>query len=177
MDLEPFKVLLEAQNKSFKTASDVIVEQLKSSIQHFEETITDLVKSFEFKQVNVKQLQSEGYLKCNEIRWIPLHLIQRNTVPVLAESASHQFDSSQNLRKGPVAVHAASANNLFVLKCRGRDRSDLQHYSRPRGSFRTQPMTKQHIINMAEPHVITRGIKAPAAVHSSVSLPGFSSLG
>ncbi|KAK3888641.1 hypothetical protein Pcinc_007366 [Petrolisthes cinctipes] len=117
------------------------------------------------------------YLKCNGIRWTPLHLSPRNTIPVLAESASHQFDSSRNLGEGPIAVHAARANNLFVLNCRGRDSSDLQQYSRPRGSSHTQPMTEQHVVNMAELHVITRGIKTPVAVHSSVRVPGFTSLG
>ncbi|KAK3894997.1 hypothetical protein Pcinc_001290 [Petrolisthes cinctipes] len=123
------------------------------------------------------KLVSRRYLKFNGIKWTPLHLSQLNTVLVLAESASHQFDSSWNHGEGPVAVHSARANNLFVLKCRGRDSSDLQQYSRPRGSSRTQPLTEQHVVNMAEPHVITRGIKAPAAVHSGISLPGSSSLG
>ncbi|KAK3882398.1 hypothetical protein Pcinc_013215 [Petrolisthes cinctipes] len=59
MDLEDVKVLLEAQDKTFKTALDIIVEQLKSRIQHSEETITDLVKSLEFTQAEVKELQNE----------------------------------------------------------------------------------------------------------------------
>ncbi|KAK3863122.1 hypothetical protein Pcinc_031064 [Petrolisthes cinctipes] len=59
MDLEAVKVLLAAQDKTFKTALDIIVEQLKSRIQHSEETITDLVKSLEFTQAEVKELQNE----------------------------------------------------------------------------------------------------------------------
>ncbi|KAK3894113.1 hypothetical protein Pcinc_002131 [Petrolisthes cinctipes] len=56
------------------------------------------------------KLISRRYLNCNKVRWIPLHLSRRYIVPVLVESASHQFDSSRNLGEGPVAVHAASVN-------------------------------------------------------------------
>lgn len=59
MNLEAVKVLLEAQDKTFKTALDVIVEQLNSRIKQSEETIADLVKSLEFSQAEVKELQSE----------------------------------------------------------------------------------------------------------------------
>ncbi|KAK3873510.1 hypothetical protein Pcinc_021478 [Petrolisthes cinctipes] len=56
------------------------------------------------------KLISRRYLKCIKVRWIPLHLSRRYIVPVLVESASHQFDSSRNLGEGPVAVHAARVN-------------------------------------------------------------------
>lgn len=59
MDIEAVKVLLQAQDKTFKTAIDVVVEQLKSRLHAAEETIADLTRSLEFSQHEVKDLQSE----------------------------------------------------------------------------------------------------------------------
>ena len=59
MELEAIKVLLETQSKSFKTAIDIVVEQLTSRIQTIEGTIADLIKSLEFTQAEAKDLQSE----------------------------------------------------------------------------------------------------------------------
>ncbi|KAK4309380.1 hypothetical protein Pmani_018985 [Petrolisthes manimaculis] len=57
--MEAIKVLLEAQNNSFKRALDVIVEQLNSRIKATEETVRDLTRSLEFSQAEVKDLQSQ----------------------------------------------------------------------------------------------------------------------
>ncbi|KAK3885657.1 hypothetical protein Pcinc_010143 [Petrolisthes cinctipes] len=59
MEIEAIKVLLEAQNNSFKSALDVIVEQLNSRIEATEETVRDLTRSLEFSQAEVKDLQSQ----------------------------------------------------------------------------------------------------------------------
>ncbi|KAK3889929.1 hypothetical protein Pcinc_006083 [Petrolisthes cinctipes] len=59
MEIEAIKVLLEAQNNSFKSALDVIVEQLNSRIKGTEETVRDLTRSLEFSQAEVKDLQSQ----------------------------------------------------------------------------------------------------------------------
>lgn len=59
MDLQAVKVLLEAQDKTFKTAIDIVVEQLKSRIQLAEGTIADLIKSLEYTQSETKDLQNE----------------------------------------------------------------------------------------------------------------------
>lgn len=59
MDLEAIKVLLEAQDKTLRTALDIIVDQLKSRIQDAETTISDLTRSLEYTQAEVKDLQSE----------------------------------------------------------------------------------------------------------------------
>lgn len=59
MDLDAVKVFLEAQNKTFKTALNIVVEQLKSRIEQSEGAIKDLVRSLEFSQAEVKDLQSE----------------------------------------------------------------------------------------------------------------------
>lgn len=59
MDIEAVKVLLETQERTFKTALDIVVEQLNSRIKTAEGTITDLIKSLEFSQSEVKDLQGE----------------------------------------------------------------------------------------------------------------------
>ncbi|KAK3884855.1 hypothetical protein Pcinc_010896 [Petrolisthes cinctipes] len=59
MEIEAIKVLLEAQNNSFKSALDFIVEQLNSRIKATEETVRDLTRSLEFSQAEVKDLQSQ----------------------------------------------------------------------------------------------------------------------
>lgn len=59
MDLEAIKVLLDAQNKTFKTAIDIVVNQLNSRIQKAEETAAEVIKSLEFTQTEVKELQCE----------------------------------------------------------------------------------------------------------------------
>lgn len=52
-------MLLEAQDKTLRTALDIIVDQLKSRIQDAETTISDLTRSLEYTQAEVKDLQSE----------------------------------------------------------------------------------------------------------------------
>lgn len=52
-------MLLETQDKTFKSALDIVVDQLKSRIQSAEGTITELVRSLEFSQAELKDLQSE----------------------------------------------------------------------------------------------------------------------
>lgn len=59
MDLDAIKVLLEAQERTFRTAMDIVVEQLKSRIQTMEGTIADLIKSLEFTQAEVLDYKGE----------------------------------------------------------------------------------------------------------------------
>ncbi|KAK3887048.1 hypothetical protein Pcinc_008813 [Petrolisthes cinctipes] len=59
MDTEAVKVLLEAQDRTFRTAIDLVVEQLKSRLQAAEGTVLDLTRSLEFSQQELKDLQSE----------------------------------------------------------------------------------------------------------------------
>ena len=67
MDIEAVKVLLQAQERTLKTAMDLVMEQMKSRIQTAEGTIVDLTKSLEFTQGEVRDLQSEvKVLKKNE---------------------------------------------------------------------------------------------------------------
>ena len=59
MDLAAVKLLLEAQDKTFKSALDIVVEQLKSRIQLAEGALSEVTKSLEFTQDQVKDLITE----------------------------------------------------------------------------------------------------------------------
>lgn len=59
MNIEAVKVLLDAQDKTFKTAIDIVVDQLNARIVKAEETVADVIKSLEFSQAEVKDLQGE----------------------------------------------------------------------------------------------------------------------
>ena len=59
MDIAAVKVLLESQERTFKTALDIVIEELKSRIQLAEGTLTEVIKSLKFSQSEVKDLQGE----------------------------------------------------------------------------------------------------------------------
>ena len=59
MELEAIKVLLEAQDRAFKSAMDIVVQQLTARIQATENRTEDLVRSLQFTQAEVKDLQNE----------------------------------------------------------------------------------------------------------------------
>lgn len=59
MDLDAFKLLLESQDRAFRSAMDVVIEQLKGRIQITEGTITDLIKSLEYSQAEIVDLRNE----------------------------------------------------------------------------------------------------------------------
>ncbi|KAK4316578.1 hypothetical protein Pmani_012280 [Petrolisthes manimaculis] len=59
MDIEVIKVLLETQDRAFKSALDIVVEQLTARIQAAEKRTEDVVKSLEFTQAEVSDLLNE----------------------------------------------------------------------------------------------------------------------
>ncbi|KAK3886519.1 hypothetical protein Pcinc_009389 [Petrolisthes cinctipes] len=59
MDIEAIKVFLEAQDRAFKSAMDIVVEQLTSRIQAAEKRTEDVVKSLEFTQAEMSDLLNE----------------------------------------------------------------------------------------------------------------------
>ena len=59
MDIEAFKVLLEAQERTLRSAMDIVVKQQHERIQLVEGTVTDLIKSLEFSQAEIKDLKNE----------------------------------------------------------------------------------------------------------------------
>ena len=56
MYLEAIKVLLEAQDRAFESALDIIIEQLTARVQTAENRTEDLMKSLEFTQAEVNAL-------------------------------------------------------------------------------------------------------------------------
>ena len=67
MDSETLKVLLKSQEGAFKSAMDVVSEQLKSRITSLESTVSDLRTSLEFSQAEIVDLKNEvkNYDKIN----------------------------------------------------------------------------------------------------------------
>lgn len=59
MDLDAVKLLLEAHERAFKSALEVVVDQLKEKIQKTEGTVTDLIKSLEFSQSEIVDLKNQ----------------------------------------------------------------------------------------------------------------------
>ncbi|KAK3871800.1 hypothetical protein Pcinc_023087 [Petrolisthes cinctipes] len=59
MDIEAIKVLLEAQDRAFKSAMDIVIEQLTARIQAAEKRTEDVVKSLEFTQAEMSDLLNE----------------------------------------------------------------------------------------------------------------------
>ncbi|KAK3891048.1 hypothetical protein Pcinc_005052 [Petrolisthes cinctipes] len=58
MDIEAIKVLLDAQDRAFKSAMDIVIEQLTARIQTAEKR-TEVVKSLEFTQAEMSDLLNE----------------------------------------------------------------------------------------------------------------------
>ena len=59
MDLEAVKVLVETQDKAFRTAMELVVDQLKPRLLVAEGTITEFIKSLKYTQEEVKDVKSE----------------------------------------------------------------------------------------------------------------------
>ncbi|KAK3895726.1 hypothetical protein Pcinc_000649 [Petrolisthes cinctipes] len=59
MDLDAIKVLLEAQERTLRSAMDLVVQQQNSKIITMEGTIADLIRSLEFTQVQMLDFKGE----------------------------------------------------------------------------------------------------------------------
>lgn len=59
MDLEAIKVLLETQERTFRSAMKIVVDELKERVRLVESTVTDLIKSLEFSQAEIRDLKSD----------------------------------------------------------------------------------------------------------------------
>lgn len=60
MDINAIKLLLDSQEKAFKSALDVTVEQFQARISTMETTIRDLTTSLEFTQAEEYDLKREA---------------------------------------------------------------------------------------------------------------------
>ena len=87
MDLDALKVLLEAHERAFRSAIDVVIDQLKGRIQTTEGAITDFIKSLEFFQAEIidlknqmkvlQQSNTEKQVEIDGLRTIVVELQQR----------------------------------------------------------------------------------------------------
>ena len=53
------KILLDSQNQAFRSALDIVVDQFNSRIATMETKISDLIRSLEFSQAEVSDLEAE----------------------------------------------------------------------------------------------------------------------
>lgn len=60
MDTDAFKLLLESQERTFRSALDVVTKQFQARISSMEGTISELTKSLEFTQAEVLDLKREA---------------------------------------------------------------------------------------------------------------------
>ena len=60
MDLSAVKILLESQERAFKTAMDTIVKQMNDQISKLEAEVSDLTTSLEFTQHEVDELKANA---------------------------------------------------------------------------------------------------------------------
>lgn len=101
MDLDGVKLLLEAHERAFRSAMDVVIEQLKGRIQITEGTITELIKSLEFSQAEVKDLKNQVKVlqKSDTEKQVEIDSL-KSTIVDLQQRVNYQEDYSRrnNLR-------------------------------------------------------------------------------
>lgn len=59
MIIDVVEMLYEFQNRAFRTALHVVIDQLKSRIHESKGTTTELMKTLAYSQADVRDLQSE----------------------------------------------------------------------------------------------------------------------
>ena len=59
MDTSLFQSMLEAQERAFKTALDVVVKQMNTQINKLENKVTDLTTSLEYSQRELDDMKTE----------------------------------------------------------------------------------------------------------------------
>ena len=101
MDLSALKMLLESQERAFKTAMDMVVKQMNDQINKLETKVSDLTTSLEFTQHEVDELKAnarEHNKERNEDKAVIENLAHK--VKDLEEKVIYQEDYSRrkNLR-------------------------------------------------------------------------------
>ena len=60
MDSAAFKMMLESQERAYKSALDVVVQQMQDQINKLESKVSDLATSLEFTQKEVDELKANA---------------------------------------------------------------------------------------------------------------------
>lgn len=101
MDLDAVKLLLEAHERAFRSAMDVVIDQLKGRIQITEGTITELIKSLEFSQAEINDLKNQVKVlqKADTEKQVEIDSL-KSTMVDLQQRVNYQEDYSRrnNLR-------------------------------------------------------------------------------
>ena len=101
MDFEAVKVLLESQERAFRSAVDIAVEQMKARIQAAEGMTNEVIKSLEFSQGDIRELRNEVKVlrKSDAEKQVVIEALQ-SKVAELEHRLNYQEDYSRrnNLR-------------------------------------------------------------------------------
>ncbi|KAK3893781.1 hypothetical protein Pcinc_002416 [Petrolisthes cinctipes] len=101
MDLDAVKVLLESQERTFRSALELVVEQWKERIRLVEGKMTDLTKSHEFSQAEILDLKNNEKVlqKLNKEKQVAVEELQ-SRVAELNHQLNYQEDYTRhnNLR-------------------------------------------------------------------------------
>lgn len=101
MDLDAVKLLLDAHERAFRSAMDVVIDQLKGRIQITEGTITELIKSLEFSQAEINDLKNQVKVlqKADTEKQVEIDSL-KSTMMELQQRVNYQEDYSRrnNLR-------------------------------------------------------------------------------
>ncbi|KAK3881888.1 hypothetical protein Pcinc_013713 [Petrolisthes cinctipes] len=101
MDLDAVKVLLESQERTFRSALELVVEQWKERIRLVEGKMTDLTKSLEFSQAEILDLKNNEKVlqKLNKEKQVAVEELQ-SRVAELNHRLNYQEDYTRrnNLR-------------------------------------------------------------------------------
>lgn len=101
MDSEAVNLLLETQQKAFRSAVDNNLDQLKEKIQNNERNIADLVKSLEFSQAEIIDLKSEVKVLQESIKDSHITIVKMSDRIVELESRinyNEDYSRRNNLR-------------------------------------------------------------------------------
>lgn len=101
MDLNAVKLLLEAHERTFKSAMDIVIDQLKGRIQTCEGIISELTKSLEFSQAEIVDLKNQVKVieKSDNEKQVEI-VVLKSAVSELQQRINYQEDYSRrkNLR-------------------------------------------------------------------------------
>ena len=101
MDSDAVKLILESQERTFRSTMDIVVKQLYEKIKSVESTTADLTRSLEFSQADLIELQNEvrELRKSNDYKQVIIEELQSRTSE-LEQRVNYQEDYSRrnNLR-------------------------------------------------------------------------------
>ncbi|KAK4322465.1 hypothetical protein Pmani_006805 [Petrolisthes manimaculis] len=113
MELEAIKVLLDSQERTLRSAMDMVVKQLQDRINKAEQSVDEVIKSLEFSQAEVLDLKNEvkELTKSNKDKQLLLEEIQSKQTPV--SFGASRDDDRFRIHDGVGAVGGGSVDCML----------------------------------------------------------------